>query len=125
MLIHAGDWTPTSRREVVRSYCASDNFEFFGGKESVPYSELVSLEEADEENTVEFHPTFGRALVSGLIGGIFFGGLGAFIGTILGSSRAAVKVKSVTFIAKFRDGRRLLATTTKEAFENAKNKARS
>lgn len=123
MMIRAGDWKPAGFRESTRSYCATDSFEFFNGKESLPFSEVISLEEADAENTVEFRDSATGALVYGIVGAVFFGPVGAALMAIIGSARGAVKVNKVTFIAKFRDGRRLLATTSREAFENAKDVA--
>ena len=76
--------------------------------ERINVSELETIEPASEDNVKKIGGTLGW----GAVGGLAFGPLGALGGIILGG-----KGKEVTFVAQFKDGRKLMATTDSETFK--------
>jgi len=70
--------------------------------ESIPSTELEFLALASEENVKKLSGTVGW----GAAGGLLLGPVGLLAGLLLGG-----KKKQITFIAKFKDGRKLIATT--------------
>jgi hypothetical protein len=72
------------------------------GGESIPLSELASVEVANEETARDMMGTIGW----GAAGALLLGPVGLLAGLFLGG-----KTKEVTFVARFKDGRKLLATT--------------
>jgi hypothetical protein len=73
-----------------------------GGGETIPLTELATVEMANEETARDMAGTIGW----GAAGALLLGPLGLLAGAFLGG-----KTKEVTFIARFKDGRKLLATT--------------
>lgn len=70
--------------------------------ETIPLSQLETVEIATEETVKKLGGTIGW----GAVGGIIFGPAGLLAGLLLGG-----KKKEITFVARFKDGRKLLATT--------------
>lgn len=75
--------------------------------EKIPLGELETVEVASEENVKKIAGTVGW----GAAGALLLGPVGLLAGALLGGKR-----KEVTFVAKFKDGRKLLATTDSKAF---------
>lgn len=112
--VHAGDFNHNS----VGSFYAG--IAGFGGgsftlktaqkgiiSESIPSNELSSVQLASEENLKKLSGTLGW----GAVGALALGPLGLLAGALVGGRK-----KEVTFIAEFKDGRRLLATTDNKTF---------
>ncbi|MBU4495823.1 MAG: hypothetical protein L6425_02140 [Candidatus Aminicenantes bacterium] len=70
--------------------------------ELIPLTQLASVEVASEESVKKMGGTIGW----GVAGTLLAGPIGLLAGLLLGG-----KKKEVTFIAKFKDGRKLMATT--------------
>ena len=75
--------------------------------EKIPFSELETVEVASEESVKSIRGTIGW----GIAGGVLLGPAGLLAGLLLGG-----KEKEVTFVARFKDGRKMLATTDNETF---------
>jgi len=75
--------------------------------ETILTSQLNSVDVASEESVKKIGGTLGW----GVLGAVALGPAGLLAGLILGG-----KNKDVTFIAKFKDGRKLLATTDSKSF---------
>lgn len=75
--------------------------------ETVKASEVEELAVASEENVKRLAGTIGW----GLAGGLLLGGFGALAGLLVGGRN-----KEVTFVAKFKDGRKLLAVADSAGF---------
>lgn len=76
--------------------------------ETIKATDLEELEVASEENLKRLGGTLGW----GIVGGLALGGVGALAGLLVGG-----RSKEVTFVAKFKDGRKLLATTEASTFK--------
>lgn len=72
------------------------------GKNYLLATELESVEQASEESAKRFGGTIGW----GVAGAAILGPVGLLAGLLLGG-----KGTDVTFIAKFKDGKKILATT--------------
>lgn len=75
--------------------------------ETIASTELSVLDIASEDNVKKIGGTVGW----GAAGGMIFGPVGLLAGLLLGG-----KKKQVTFVAQFKDGRKLLATTDSKTF---------
>ena len=75
--------------------------------ETIRGSELELVETATEQNVKKLAGTVGW----GIVGGAVLGPLGLLGGLLLGGRK-----KEVTFVAKFKDGRKMLATTDPKIF---------
>ena len=75
--------------------------------ETIPISQLETVEVASEESVKKIGGTIGW----GAAGALILGPVGLLAGLLLGGKR-----KEVTFIAKFKDGRKLLATTDSSTY---------
>lgn len=76
--------------------------------ETIKATELQELEVASEESLKRLGGTLGW----GIVGGLALGGVGALAGLLVGG-----RSKEVTFVAKFKDGRKLLATVESTTFK--------
>jgi hypothetical protein len=76
--------------------------------EKLPVSQLDEIEIASEESVKKIGGTLGW----GAVGGFMLGPLGLFAGLMVGG-----KKKEITFVAKFKDGRKLLATTDHKTYK--------
>jgi len=104
--VHAGDFLDGD------NYCGPAAFllitkehRFWG--EKIPLTELETVEIATEESVRKL----GGAIGLGVASAILFGPVGLLAGLLL-----AGKKKKVTFVAKFKDGRKLLATTDSKTY---------
>ncbi len=79
----------------------------WGGFEGIHASELLELEAASEESVKRLGGTIGW----GVVGATLLGPVGLLAGLLAGG-----RGKDVTFVAKFKDGRKLLATTDGKTF---------
>ena len=75
--------------------------------EKIFASELEEIDIATEDNVKKIGGTAGW----GVVGGVLLGPVGLLAGLLAGGRK-----KEVTFVAKFKDGRKLLATTDSKAY---------
>lgn len=75
--------------------------------ETIPLTELESVEIATEESVKKIGGTVGW----GVAGAVILGPVGLLAGLLLGG-----KKKEITFVARFKDGRKLLASTDSKTF---------
>lgn len=106
MKILAGDFTK-ARSARFGAGCFLFTYGLFKS-ETIKATDLEELEVASEENLKRLGGTLGW----GIVGGLALGGVGALAGLLVGG-----RSKEVTFVAKFKDGRKLLATTEASTFK--------
>ena len=104
--IHAGDFLSVDGSFMMGVLTLKTEKNKFAG-ESIMTTELETVELASEENVKRIGGTVGW----GIAGGVVLGPVGLLAGLLLGG-----KKKEVTFVAKFKDGRKLLATTDNKTF---------
>ena len=104
--IHAGDFLKQDGEYSFGSLILKTTAHNFLG-ETIPITELETVEVATEESVKKLGGTVGW----GAAGGLILGPVGLLAGLLLGG-----KKKEVTFIAKFKDGRKLLASTDSKTF---------
>ena len=75
--------------------------------ESLGFTDIEDIEEASEESIKKLGGTIGW----GLAGSVLLGPVGLLAGVLAGGNR-----KEVTFVARFKDQRKLLATVDKKTF---------
>lgn len=75
--------------------------------EGIPFSDLESVDLATEDSVKRVGGTVGW----GAAGAIALGPVGLLAGLLLGG-----RGKDVTFVAKFKDGRKILATTDSKTY---------
>lgn len=104
--IHAGDWSKGDGSVVSGAFALpKGGFSFM--PELVPFTQLAELDEASEDSVTRI----GGAVGWGALGAVALGPVGLLAGLLLGG-----RGKDVTFVARFKDGRKLLATTDSKAF---------
>jgi len=84
------------------------NFGFFSGIKPIHHNELEIVEIATEDNVKRLGGTVGW----GVAGAVLLGYVGLLAGLLLGG-----KGKDITFVAKFQDDRKMLATTDSQTFK--------
>lgn len=104
--VHAGDFLKGDSQFTFGSLVLKTKAHSFLG-ETIPISQLESVEVASEESVKKVGGTIGW----GAAGALVLGPVGLLAGLLLGG-----KKKEVTFVAKFKDGRKLLATTDSGTF---------
>jgi hypothetical protein len=105
--ILAGDFKKGGSAQFVNStFVLSVPGKLF--REDIKVSEVETIEVATEDNLKKM----GGAIGWGIVGGLALGGIGAIAGLLAGG-----KKKEVTFICKFKDGRKLLAKADGKIFE--------
>ena len=104
--IHAGDFLKGDGVYSFGSLVLRTKEHSFVG-ESIRVTRLEKVEIATEESVKKIGGTIGW----GVTGAVIFGPVGLLAGLLLGG-----KKKEVTFVAKLRDGRKLLATTDSKIF---------
>jgi len=108
--VHAGDFLPRKGSyNFGQLSLPTEDHAIMG--EAIAATELSEVEIATEESVKRFGGTVGW----GVAGGVVFGPLGAIAGLVFGG-----RGKDVTFVAKFKDGRRLMATTDSKTFKKLK-----
>ena len=104
--VHAGDFLKGDGQDVLGSFSLRTKQHSWAG-ESIPFSKLSEVELATEDSVKRIGGTIGW----GAAGALALGPVGLLAGLLLGG-----KGKDVTFVAKFKDGRKLLATTDSKTF---------
>jgi len=104
--VHAGDFLKGDAQFTFRSLRLRTKEHIFLG-ETIPITELETVEVASEDTVKKLGGTVGW----GAVGGLVLGPVGLLAGLVLGGRK-----KEVTFVAKFKDGRKLLATTDRATF---------
>lgn len=99
--VHAGDFLKEDGHFSSSSFVLKTKEHMWVG-EVIHCSQLETVEVASEESVKKIGGTIGW----GAAGALILGPVGLLAGLLLGG-----KKKEVTFIAKFKDGRKLLATT--------------
>ncbi|WP_375187755.1 hypothetical protein [Sphingobium yanoikuyae] len=104
--IHAGDWGKnTSGGFAFGAFSLPKPGKFM--PEGIHGSELSDVEIATEESVKRIGGTVGW----GAAGAVILGPVGLLAGLLLGGRK-----KEVTFVAKFKDGRKFLGTTDSKTF---------
>ncbi len=104
--VHAGDFLKDDGSFSFNSFTLRTLEHSWAG-ETIPVTQLEVAEVASEENVKKMAGAIGW----GALGAIAFGPIGLLAGVLAGG-----KKKEVTFIAKFKDGRKMLATTDSDTF---------
>ncbi|MGY6274993.1 hypothetical protein [Methylomonas sp. MgM2] len=104
--VHAGDFLKVDGQYSFGSLTLKTEAHNFLG-ETIPITELETVEIATEESVKKLSGTIGW----GAAGAVILGPVGLLAGLLLGG-----KKKEVTFVAKFKDGRKLLASTDSKTF---------
>lgn len=104
--VHAGDFLEGDGQFTLGSLVLKTKKHSFVG-EAIPLTKLKMIEIATEDSVKKLGGTVGW----GAAGALLLGPVGLLAGLLLGG-----KKKEVTFIAKFKDGRKLLATTDSKTF---------
>ncbi|MTI95926.1 MAG: hypothetical protein FH749_10660 [Firmicutes bacterium] len=104
--VHAGDFLKGSGEFGFGAFALrTAQHRFFG--ERIPASSIEELEVVTERDVKKLSGTLGW----GAIGGIAFGPVGLLGGLLIGGRRT-----QVTFVARFKDGRKLLASTDSKTY---------
>jgi hypothetical protein len=104
--VHAGDFSKGEGQFSFGSLVLKSSAHAWPG-EVIPLSQLESVELASEESVKKLGGTLGW----GAAGALVLGPVGLLAGLLLGG-----KKKEVTFVARFKDGRKLMATTDNGTF---------
>lgn len=109
--VHAGSFREKGSHQYLnRFFLMETNSKKFGiidRREKIHVSNLAELEIASEENVKKMAGTVGW----GIAGGLVLGPVGLLAGLLMGG-----KKKEVTFVAKFKDNRKMLATTDNKTY---------
>ncbi len=108
--VHAGDFSTGKNSQILNGIFLMDTGKtgWLGVKwEKIPATELAEIDVASEENVKLLGGTVGW----GLAGAVLLGPVGLLAGLLAGG-----RGKEVTFVAKFKDGRRLLASAPAKTF---------
>jgi len=108
----AGDFIAGLEHQYVHGKFLMKKKGAFFREEILP-SEMEKLELASEEAVV----SIGGAAGWGLAGSVLLGPVGLLAGLVLGG-----KGKDVTFIVKFKDGRKFLGTASSKVFDELQKK---
>jgi len=104
--IHAGDFKQGNDSQYVHgNFLMKKSGAFL--REKIPSSQIEKVEMASEEAVI----SAGGAAGWGLAGSILLGPVGLIAGLILGG-----KGKDITFVCKFKDGRKFLGTASAGVF---------
>jgi len=103
--VHAGDWGKGSGSYGLGIFLLPQSGAW--KQDSIPSSHLAEVDVASEESVKRL----GGAAGWGAVGGVLLGPVGLLAGMLLGG-----RGKDVTFVAKLKDGRKLLATTDNKTF---------
>mgnify|MGYP001608718031 CR=1 FL=1 len=104
--VHGGDFLKSDGNYFFGQLVLKTPAHPFAG-ESISKKELEVVEVASEESVKKIAGTVGW----GIAGALLLGPVGLLAGALAGGRK-----KEVTFVAKFRDGRRLLATTDSKTY---------
>jgi len=113
--IQAGNFKKGLEHQYLRGkFIMKNEGKFF--RESIPLSEVFTVELATEESVI----SLGGAAGWGLAGSVLLGPVGLLAGLVLGG-----KGKDVAFVCVFKDGRKFLGTTSENVFNELKNNIRA
>lgn len=104
--VHAGDFLKGDGQFSFGSLTLRTDAHPWVG-ETIPLTQLEMVEPASEENVKKLGGTIGW----GAAGAVLLGPVGLLAGLLLGGRK-----KEVTFVTRFKDGRKLLATTDSATF---------
>lgn len=104
--VHAGDFGKGSGTFMFGSFGLPKK-EGWGGQEGISASQLAEVAVATEETVKRWGGTVGW----GVAGAVLLGPVGLLAGLIAGG-----RDKEVTFVAKFKDGRKFLGTTDSKTY---------
>jgi hypothetical protein len=104
--VHAGDFLKGDGQFSFGSLILKTTEHSWIG-ETIPINQLETVEVASEESVKKIGGTIGW----GAAGALVLGPVGLLAGLLLGGNK-----KEITFVAKFKDGRKLLATTDSGTF---------
>lgn len=103
----AGDFLKGGDSNYSSGSFALKTEEHFWIGEIIPLDQLDTIDIATEESVKKIGGTVGW----GVAGAVILGPVGLLAGLLLGG-----KKKEVTFVAKFKDGRKLMASTDSKTF---------
>ena len=109
LTILAGDFCVGKESRVFGSTFTIRKAGFWPRFETVPMSDLDTVDVASEESVKRLGGTIGW----GVAGAVLLGPIGLLAGLLVGGQR-----KNVTFVARFQDGRRMLGTIDAKAYTN-------
>ena len=102
----AGDFIPGKDHQFLKdAFVLKRPKKFF--RETIPVSEVESIEMASEENTKKLAGSIGL----GVAGAVLLGPVGLLAGVLAGGNK-----KTVTFICTFKDGRKFMGTTSTKIY---------
>lgn len=104
--VHAGDFLKGEGTCYFNTLNLKTKEHPWGG-ESISINELETVDIASEESVKKMAGSIGW----GAVGALALGPLGLLAGVLAGGNK-----KEVTFMAKFKDGRKLLASTDNKTF---------
>ncbi len=107
--VHAGDFLPVKHHKYNNTngeFKLLTQKHWFKG-EKLKTTDIVEINIASEENVKKIGGTLGW----GAAGAVVLGPVGLLAGLLLGG-----KKNQVTFVAKFKDGRKMLATTDSKTY---------
>lgn len=105
--VHAGDFIKGKHHSFyVGAFTLKSDILQWNG-ERIPVDQVANIEVASEDNVKKM----GSAAAWGTVGALTLGPVGLLAGVLAGGNK-----KEVTFIAEFKDGRRILATTDSKTF---------
>ncbi|MEI8331642.1 MAG: hypothetical protein WCF90_08375 [Methanomicrobiales archaeon] len=104
----AGDWGKAGNASYLVNTFMLPIPNSWGKFENIPVAQVEALSVATEENLKKMAGTVGW----GLVGGLALGPIGLVAGLLAGGRK-----KEVTFICKFKDGRKILAKADIKVFE--------
>jgi len=105
--VHAGDFRKGGGHSLMLGSLIMRTPKHWILGETIPLTELAEVDVASEESVKRFGGTVGW----GIAGSVLFGPVGLLAGVLVGG-----RGKEVTFIAKLKDGRKMLATTDSKTF---------
>ena len=105
--VHAGDFLNGEGMFKADSFFLKTEANQEGQGEQIPIEELEAVEIATEESIKKIGGTIGW----GVAGALILGPVGLLAGLLLGGNK-----KKVTFVAKFKDGRKLFASTDSKTY---------
>jgi hypothetical protein len=108
--LHAGDWGKGSGSYMF-GQISLPKPNGWGALETIAAATLTEVELASEDSVKRLGGTVGW----GVVGAVALGPVGLLAGLLLGG-----KGKDVTFVAKFKDGRKILATTDSKTYTKLK-----
>jgi len=104
--VHTGDFKKGDHHQfLANQFIMKIEGQFF--REKIDASQIEELEIATEENVKRLSGTVGW----GIVGGVLLGPVGLLAGLLAGG-----RGKDITFICRFKDGRKFLATAPAKVY---------